>query len=259
MCDKLENQAFYANANAHRPPSGRSRQQQQQQCTFSLTSFYHFAFSPVCLLLLYVFFVFSFFFCFFYFLLHTVFANYSSKRNYSYATFSILIKTAAHTQFRSSSSFDIFVCLSKYLWSRKRQGGGNLSWLLCKEIKCILSEINFIAALGEREREGCGVKLARESQTRRLEYAVWNPHWFLYCNFIWLRSYEITYTQCWDKHWNIALNSHQRYQRAASDPQSARDDNDVCKNRNNPTQAQARQATASTSTTATTIRQHLQR
>lgn len=115
MCDKLENQAFYANANAHRPPSGRCRQQQQQQCTFSLTSFYHFAFSPVCLLLLYVFFVFSFFFCFFYFLLHTVFANYSSKRNYSYATFSILIKTAAHTQFRSSSSFDIFVCLSKYL------------------------------------------------------------------------------------------------------------------------------------------------
>lgn len=61
MCDKLENQAFYANANAHRPPSGRCRQQQQQQCTFSLTSFYHFAFSPVCLLLLYVFFVFPFF------------------------------------------------------------------------------------------------------------------------------------------------------------------------------------------------------
>lgn len=31
----------------------------------------------------------------------------------------------------------------------------NLSWLLCKEIKCVLSEINFIAALSEREkREG---------------------------------------------------------------------------------------------------------
>lgn len=86
-----------------------------------------------------------YFFSFSYFFLHMVFANYSSKWNYSYATFSILIKTAK--QFRSSS-FDIFVCLRKC----RRE---NLSWLLCKKIKCVLSEINFIAALSEREkREG---------------------------------------------------------------------------------------------------------
>lgn len=87
------------------------------------------------------------FFSFSYFLLHMVFANYSSKWNYSYATFSILIKTAK--QFCSSSSnssFDIFVCLRK-CWRE------NLSWLLCKEIKCILSKINFIAALSERENK----------------------------------------------------------------------------------------------------------
>lgn len=141
MCDKLENQAFYANANAHRPPPRRclhQHLQQQQQRTFSLTSFYHFTFSPVWLLWL-------LFFSFSYFFLHMVFANYSSKWNYSYATFSILIKTAKQFRSSSNSSFDIFVCLRKC----RRE---NLSWLLCKKIKCVLSEINFIAALSEREK-----------------------------------------------------------------------------------------------------------
>lgn len=86
-----------------------------------------------------------YFFSFSYFLLHMVFANYSSKWNYSYATFSILIKTAKQFRSSSNSSFDIFVCLRKC----RRE---NLSWLLCKKIKCVLSEINFIAALSEREK-----------------------------------------------------------------------------------------------------------
>lgn len=104
-------------------------------------------------------------FSFSYFLLHMVFANYSSKWNYSYATFSILIKTAKQFCSSSNSSFDIFVCLRK-CWRE------NLSWLLRKEIKCILSEINFIAALSERGKKKGGREREAPQKTTRLEYGL---------------------------------------------------------------------------------------
>lgn len=139
MCDKLENQAFYANANAHRPPPRRCLHQHlQQQRTFSLTSFYHFTFSPVWLLWLLFFFIF------------VLLAAHGVRQLFE--QMKLLIRYVFNfdkdrQQFRSSSnsSFDIFVCLRKC----RRE---NLSWLLCKKIKCVLSEINFIAALSEREK-----------------------------------------------------------------------------------------------------------
>lgn len=144
MCDKLENQAFYANANAHRPPQGDayiniySNRNNNVLSVWQVFTTLHFP--P------FGFYDYYFFFFFVLFAAHGVRQLFEQMKLLIRYVFNFDKDSQTILQQQHSSSFDIFVCLRK-CW------GENLSWLLCKEIKCILSEINFIAALSERENK----------------------------------------------------------------------------------------------------------
>lgn len=129
--------------------------------------------------------------------------NYWSKWNYSYATYSILIKT--------SKTIRQTHCKSKGK-SLKRTGRK------MEKTKLITERENQMKTC--RNKFHCCLKCAGGKpswETEEMPPTVtqitdgWvgggaNPHWFLYCTFIWLCSHEITHTPCWDK-----ANSHQRY------------------------------------------------